>query len=227
MDGSHSDEQLADQLALVPFFSGLDAGILRKLAASALRREYDSGDVVFLEGEPSPGLVVLESGPVKVVKASPQGREHILEILAPLQPANAVAVFTRRPSPATAVALEPTRVWVLPRTAVAALLREQPDFAERVIENMADHMVQLVELVADLSLRSVIQRLAKLLLDEAVGDVLSRPRWFTLPELAARLGTVPDVVQRALSRLGEDGLVEVNRREIHITNRQRLETLAG
>ena len=43
------------------------------------------------------------------------------------------------------------------------------------------------------------------------------------PELAARLGTVPDVVQRALGKLAADGLIEVDRREIRIMNRQALE----
>ena len=95
------------------------------------------------------------------------------------------------------IAREPSRVWPLPRDAVAELLRAHPAFAERVLENMADHAVRLVDLVADLSLRSAMERSEKLLLDEATDDVVSRPHWLTLPELAARLGTVPDVGARS------------------------------
>jgi len=222
----HPERALAERLAMVPLLSGLPSEFLRMLAVNAVLREYAADEIVFLEGEPSPGLFVIESGYVKVVKTSPQGREHTLEVLGPSQPANAVAVFTRQPSPASAIALEPTRAWLLPRGAVAQLLRDHPAFAGRVIENMADHMVRLVELVADLSLRSVTARLAKLLLDEAVDGVVVRPRWLTLPELAARLGTVPDVVQRALGRLSADGLVEVDRREIRIREPRGLEELA-
>lgn len=227
MDRWTSGEQLAEQLAQLPFFAGLDRGILLELSAAAVRREYAPGEVVFMEGEPSPGLFVVESGHIKVVKTSPQGREHILELVAAAQPANAVAVFTDRPSPATAIALERTRAWLLPREAVTRLVHEHPSFAARVIENMAAHMVRLVELVADLSLRSVTERLAKLLLDEAIEDIVPRPPWLTLPELAARLGTVPDVAQRALGRLGAEGLVDVSRREIRIRDRRGLAELAG
>jgi len=223
----HPEHDLAERLAMVPLFSGLPAEFLRLLAHAAVSRQYEADQLVFVEGEASPGLFVIESGHVKVVRASPQGREHTLEVLGPSQPANAVAVFIRRPSPATAIALEPTRGWLLPREAVAQLIRDHPAFAVSVIENMADHMVRLVDLVADLSLRSVTERLAKLLLDEAVDGVLVRPRWLTLPELAARLGTVPDVVQRALGRLTADGLVETDRREIRIRDRERLEALAS
>lgn len=222
----HPERVLAGRLALVPLFAGLPAEYLEMLATAAVLREYAADEIVFLEGQPSPGLFVIESGHVKVVKTSAQGREHTLEVLGPSEPANAVAVFTRRPSPATAVALEPTRAWLLPREAVARLLRDHPAFAEFVIENMADHMVHLVELVADLSLRSVTARLAKLLLEEANDGVVARPRWLTLPELAARLGTVPDVAQRALGRLSAEGLVDVDRREIRIRERRRLEELA-
>lgn len=227
MDAQDSPEQLAGRLAAVPVFADLEVAILQELARAAVRRDYSVGETLFLEGEPLPGLFVLDSGLIKVVKTSPQGREHILELLAAPQPVNAVAVFTRRPSPATAIVLEPTQVWLLPRAVVSQLLREHPIFAERVIENMAEHMVRLVELVADLSLKSVMERLAKLLLEEAIDGAVPRPRWFTLPELAARLGTVPDVAQRALGRLGSDGLVEASRREIRIKDRRALEQLAG
>ena len=227
MTTEYPQEQLAERLAAVPIFADLEIAILQQLARAAVRREYSKGEVLFLEGEPLPGLFVLDSGLMKVVKTSPQGREHILELLAAPQPVNAVAVFSRRPSPATGIALEPTLAWLLPRAVVSQLLRDHPIFAERVIENMAEHMVRLVELVADLSLKSVMERLAKLLLEEAVEDTVPRPRWFTLPELAARLGTVPDVAQRALGRLGTDGLVEASRREIRIKDRRALEQLAG
>jgi len=181
--------------------------------------------MAIIEGEPSPGLLLVQSGRLKVLKSSPQGREHVLAVLSPWEPANAVAAFTSRPNPATAIALEPVQAWILPRSAVLAIMRSHPDFAERVIENMANHMVRLTEIVADLSLRSVTERLVRLILDESVDGRLVRPRWYTVPELAARLGTVPDVAQRALGRLAAEDLVEVSRREIRIKDEAGLRRL--
>jgi CRP/FNR family transcriptional regulator len=217
----------AARLGAVPFFARLEPADLAALAEEAEWREYAPGEVIFLEGEPAPGLFILAAGYVKVVKTSSQGREQSLEFIAPGQPFNTVAVFTSHPSPATAIALEASAAWMLPRSRVRRLLRESPAFAEQVIESMADRMVFLVSLVADLSLRSVTERLARLLLDQAVGGVVHRPRWYTVPELAARLGTVPDVAQRALGKLANDGLIEVTRREIRITDQAGLEALAG
>lgn len=218
---------LAARLAAIPFFARLAPPELAALAAGAGWHEYAPGEVIFLEDEPAPGLFILDSGYVKVFKASAQGREQSLEFIAPGQPFNTIAVFTAHPSPATAVALEASAAWMLPRVPIRQLLRESPDFAEQVIESMADRMVFLVGLVADLSLRSVMERMARLLVDQAIDGIVQRPRWYTVPELASRLGTVPDVAQRALGKLAADGMVDVSRREIRITDRQALEVLAG
>ena len=82
-------------------------------------------------------------------------------------------------------------------------------------------------LVEDLALRPVIGRLARLILDEVDRDTLPRPSWYTQNELAARLGTVADVIQPSLSKLEADNLIEVERRQILIINQDELEKLAA
>jgi CRP/FNR family transcriptional regulator len=207
---------LLEQLRREPLFTGLDEAALRKLVQSAVWRQYAAGEVVFLEGEIAPGLYVLQRGSLKVVMSSPEGREQVLLYLAPGEVFNPIGAFTNRPNPATAIALEAAGVWVLRREALARLLREWPDLAQRLIENMAERLIHLTGLVEDLSLRSVSGRLARLLLEAARDDVVPRPRWYTQAELAARLGTVPDMVGRALRRLVEQGYIEVERHEFRI-----------
>ncbi len=218
---------LIEQLRANSFFAGLAEPALRELAGQALWREYSAGEIVFLEGERSAGLYVLQAGWLKIVKVSPDGREQVLRFLEPGEAFNALALFTDQPNPATAIALEPAGVWLLRREAVLALLRQRPDFAERVIAAMAGHLVALVKLVEDLSLRPVTGRLARRLLEQAEGDVLRRPRWYTQAELAAQLGTVPDVIQRALNGLAAGGLITVERHQILIRDRAGLAELAG
>ncbi|MBK7216608.1 MAG: Crp/Fnr family transcriptional regulator [Candidatus Promineofilum sp.] len=211
----------------LPFFSGLDNDTLAELARAARRREYRAGEVIVLEGEAQPGLYFLETGYVKVVKSAPTGREQTLRVLEPDDTFNEIGVFSRRPNPATAIALEPSAVWLIPRDTLTGLLRERPDFAQSVIERMAERMLFLVGLVSDLSLRPVTGRMARLLLEGAVDDIVARPRWFTQAELASRLGTVPDVVQRALRALEADGVITVDRAQIRILDRPTLEQLAN
>lgn len=221
---SHS---LAEQFRNLPYFSGLGDPALDELARSAVWREYAAGEVIFLEGEASPGLCYVQSGWLKVVKTSTEGREQVLRFLGAGETFNEIAVFANRPNPATAIALEPAGIWILSHDAVTHLLRAHSDFAQRIIENMAGRVIELVTLVADLSLRPVTGRLARLLLDDATGDVLHRPRWYTQAELASRLGTVPDVIQRAMRSLEADGVIEVERHQIRIKDRAALEKMAS
>ena len=88
--------------------------------------------------------------------------------------------------------------------------------------NMADRIAYLADLVADLSLHTVEVRLARLLLDAAPDGMLVHQSWLTQSELAARLGTVPDVLSRALRTLADAGLIRVERKQITILDRRGL-----
>lgn len=222
-----SSDAFLIRLRGLTLFEGLDDATLADLARAARRREYQAGEVIVLEGEAQPGLYFLDTGYVKVLKGAPSGREQTLRVLEPGDTFNEISVFSRLPNPATAVALEPTTVWLLPRETLTRLMRERPSFAQSVIEQMAERMLFLVALVTDLSLRPVTGRLARLLLEAGPDDIMRRPRWFTQAELAARLGTVPDVVQRSLRGLEADGLITVDRTQIRILNRPALEQLAA
>jgi CRP/FNR family transcriptional regulator len=221
------NDEFVQQMRSVPLFTGLDEATLQELARGASRREYQANEMVVLEGEALPGLFYLEYGWLKVVKISPSGREQTLRFLEPGETFNEIGVFTNQPNPATAIALEPAGIWMIRREALLHLLQTRPDFAQHIIAKMAERMLYLVSLVTDLSLRPTIGRLARLLLEDASDGILHRPRWYTQAELAARLGTVPDVVQRALRSLENDRLISVEKHQIRILDRQALVELAS
>ena len=215
-----------DKLRTIAFLHGLDEAALTALAQRAVWREYAPGAIIFLEGETAAAIYYLEIGWVKVSKSSLDGREQILRFLGPGETFNELSVFANKTNPATAISLETVGAWLIPRDAVQHLLTSHPEVAAHVIENIADRVIQLVSLVADLSLHSVEARIARMLLDEAKEDVMTRQRWATQTELAARLGTVPDVLSRALRSMVDAGVIEMNRHEIRILDRQTLETMA-
>lgn len=219
--------QFVEQLGALSFFAGLDEQALQELARHARWHEYAPDEIVVLEGEAQPGLYYLQYGWLKVVKISATGREQILRFLEPGETFNEIGMFANQPNPATAIALEPAGIWLIPRTVLLRLLRERPDFAEYVIAKLAERMLYLVSLLTDISLRPVTDRLVRLLLADAVDNVLHRPRWYTQTELASRLGTVPDVVQRALRELENNGWIQVERHQIRILNRPALEAFAA
>jgi CRP/FNR family transcriptional regulator len=214
-------------LSVVPYFAGLDTAILETIAQAAVRRDYDTSQIVFLEGEVCAGLYIVQRGWLKAVKLSPDGREQILRFLGPGETFSEISVLAAAPNnPVTVIALEPSSVLIVPREMMLQLLDEHVGLARIIIQNLAGRIMHLVSLVEDLSLRSVEARLARVLLENASEGVLHRRRWATQSEMAARLGTVPDVLNRVLRGLVERGLIQIERREIRILDPQGLEAKA-
>lgn len=215
-------DALCEQLQHTPYFAGLDAETVHRLASLATWHEYAPGAIVFLEGDVNTGLYSVHTGWVKVVKFSPDGREQVLRYIGAGELFNEIGVFLARPNPATAIALEQSVLWQLHRSLLQPLLTARPDLLLHVMANMADRITYLAGMVADLSLHTVEVRLARLLLDEATDGALARHAWLTQAELAARLGTVPDVLSRALRTLADAGLIRVERKQITILDRTGL-----
>jgi CRP/FNR family transcriptional regulator len=209
-------------LQILPMLQGLDPASLARLVQSAIRRVYTPGGVVFLEGDTAAALYYVDTGWVKVVKMAPDGREQILYFLGPGELFGGIGVFVNRLAPATAIALEAVEIWVLPRAAIQQILVAKPEMALTVIEFLANRIAELTDMVAALSLQTVTQRLARVLLEQAEGDVIYRRRWATQAEMAAHLGTVPEVLNRSLRSLVEEQLIEFSRQQIRILDRQGL-----
>lgn len=217
---------LLKRLMSFEFLKGLPKKNVRELAGSAAWKIYEPGTIIFWEGDIETNLFYLQYGWLKVIKSGPDGREQILRFLGPGEIFNEIGVFAKRPNPATAMALEESGIWLIPRTALEQILFTHPHTALQIMENMAERFTSLVTLTVDLSLRTVEARLAKMLLEQAEGDIIPRYRWATQNELAAHLGTVPDVLSRILREFSKAGLVEIDKQEFRILNRSGLEERA-
>lgn len=224
----HNDSHhiLLKRLQSFDFLKGLDASTLNDLAQSANWKVFSPDSVVFWEGDTESNLYFLQYGSLKVLKTAPDGRTQVLRFIEAGEIFNEVGVLARRPNPATAVALEEAGIWLIPRAALEKIVLAHPALAMQIIENMADKIIELVTLAADLSLKTVEARFAQILLEQAEGDVIERRRWSNQTELAARLGTVPDVLSRVIRELTKVGLIEMDRQQIRILNRAGLQARA-
>jgi CRP/FNR family transcriptional regulator len=224
MPDDTSPNPLGD-LRQIPWFAVLDQTGWAELLAATKLRCYSSGEIIFLEGTAPENLYLVHRGWVKAVKLSREGREQILNFIGPGQPLNVAPVFAEQAHPATLVAQEACELWAIPQSTLLDLLDRYPRMARLIIRTLAGRLLHTISLIEDLSLRPVVSRLAKLLLLQLADEqqtVIPRQHWATQAEIAARLGTVPDVVNRALRSLAEEGLIQVSRQQIIILDRAGL-----
>lgn len=205
-----------------PLFKGWKGDEYNQLLSKSFFRKYDKGIDLFIEGESAHGLFLIRSGVVKIYKIGETGREQIIHLCYPGDSVAELPLFDDGPYPSSAAALEDTELLYIPRQSVMDILDSRPELYKQIVRVLATRMRKLVELVEDLSLRQVKQRLARLILKESNGKntfIMT----FTNDEIAARLGSVRDVISRTFSALQNDDLISLSGRHITILNRARLE----
>ncbi len=223
MSTSEPTHDLIDTLSTFPYFTELGRATLSVIADHTYRQDYVAGQIVLLEGGACPGLYLVQDGWLKQVKISSMGREYVLRFVGPGDIFPEVSLLAEISNQATMIALEPTTLFLIEAAVVYQLLADYPHLSRTGIKRLANIVVVLVNMVADLALHPIEGRLARLLLEQSIEGVYRRQSWATQAELAAHLGTVGDVLGRALRNLVEAGLIEVDRREIRILDLQRLQ----
>jgi CRP/FNR family transcriptional regulator len=215
-------------LAKTSLFADLTEAELTFLAQRAAFRRYAPGELIFSEGEPCPGLFVIEAGAVKIFKTSSGGREQVLAIDGPGQSIAEVPVFDGGPYPASAQAVQDSVLVFVSKQDFQSLCVSYPKVALKMLRVVGRRLRSLVAIIEELSFTTVRSRLASLLLRLArTGKKTSAGIEITLPvsnqELAAQIGTVRELVSRNLSRLQAAGLIRLEGRKVLIPNLETLE----
>jgi len=140
---------------------------------------------------------------------------------------------------ATVQALTAVTLYVVTCGDFRRLVEECGELALAIVQDFADRLDHLANLVENLSLRTVRGRLARFLLEHAstarlsastglgeAVDAVQVARNWTQDEIAANLGTVRDMVGRTLRAFADAGLVRIERQRIVLLDREGLEAEA-
>jgi CRP-like cAMP-binding protein len=211
--GEHALPPLLGQL---PLLAGLPAQTLADLAALARLDRYPAEATLFNQGDPCDRFWLLRAGRVKIVRLAEDGREVILEVIAPGEPFGGAVIFLPE-QPATARAMTLTETLSLPSEAYAQLIARNPALAQRLMRMLGARLQALISLQA-LAGERVERRLAHILLKladragrpEAGGGVLITVP-LTRQDLAEMAGTTLETAIRTMSRFRAQGWVETRR----------------
>lgn len=214
-------------------FSELDDVALRSIAERAVVRQFRKDEVLFIAGDKAEGLYVIVSGSVRAFRESLDGREQVIHVERAGGTVAEVPMFDDGNYPSTVVAEEDTNTLFLDKRDVRQLCLEHPEITLAALRVLAGRLRRCAELVETLSLKEVGQRVARFVLAEAhrngqqtnQGIVVTLTQ--TNQQIAARVGSVRDVVSRALSRLQNDGLIIVEDRKLTIPDVSALSVFAG
>jgi CRP/FNR family transcriptional regulator len=201
-------KSVLETLRGVPFLHELPEATLLEVARCCVEKVHMRGDVIFLEGDTPKGLLVVREGAVKIYKTGDGGREQILEIEGAGHAVAELPLFDGHPYPASCAAVHDSVLLVVRPHDFRELLEKHPDLTRAVIASLAFRLRRMVMLVSELSLRDVRQRLLDLF-RELAKDGKSFELDLSHQELAARIGTVREIVSRMLGKLAQEGVIRI------------------
>jgi CRP/FNR family transcriptional regulator, nitrogen oxide reductase regulator len=208
----------------IPVLLSLDEDDRRALEPLCELRAYEKGARIFEEGDPANHIHFLFLGRVKIVKTA-SDRDLILEILGPGEPVGAVAVYERRPFPATAVALEPCGVISIPSREFFSLLEKRPEITRRLLAGLTMRLMALNRRMADMT-GGIERRIGRLFstLAERTGQKSANGVGVFIPialsrqDIADLVGTTVETAIRILSRWQKEGLIETEKKGFRISD---------
>jgi len=198
-----------------PLLDGVPAPDVERLLATARRRTFVRGEVVFHEGDPADTLHLLRTGRVAVRTKTEYADEAILAVLGPGQIFGELALLTPgAPRSATVGALEDTETLSVHQLDFARLRREHPGTTEVLIAILAEqvrrlslHLREALYLPADSRVRRRLLEMAEAY-REGEGEVVIP---LTQDDIAGLAGASRQLVNRVLKEDEERGTLRIGR----------------
>jgi CRP-like cAMP-binding protein len=211
-----------DDVRSVQYFRGLSDADAERFAGELTVRSYQPRELILVEGDPAVGFYFLRSGKARIFRTGADGREQSFRLVGKGDTFGEVPVFDSAPNPASVETLETSEVILFPSNVVTDLVRQHPEVALPLLVHFAKRLRSFTELVEQISLQTVPSRIARYLYhlarEEGVptaGGIVV-PREVTQQDLASLVGSVREVVSRALKVMEDDGIVTIRRKEILI-----------
>jgi CRP/FNR family transcriptional regulator, dissimilatory nitrate respiration regulator len=215
-------------LANLPLFRELPPAEIERLATGTTEVHVPRGTVLFSRGDPCTGFHLVVYGRVKLSVTSPAGSEKVVEIINPGFSFGEAVMFMERPYFVTAQTLADSMLLHVGRDVVFDGLARDPTLARRMLAGISRRLHGLVSDVESYTLKSGTQRVVGYLLrtdSEAAGESEDARR-VALPVakavLASRLNLTPEHFSRILHELAEQGLIDIDGRNIEIRDLERL-----
>lgn len=201
---------IAGSLRCSQLFAALPGEDLATIAKLVVPLRLPKGAYLFREGESARGFYLMQTGAVNVHRVNPAGKEQVIHIFRAGETLAEASLASPTGYPASARAVEPSTLLLIPKVPVLELIGRNPDLALRMLGSMGAHLRVLVGMLDDLTLKDVETRLLNWLVKQgrAAGGGVIRLSG-TKRVLAAELGTSSETLSRTLALLRSQGLINV------------------
>lgn len=215
----------------LPMFSTLSDKDIIRLSDMAKEFTYKNGEYVFYEGDSPDWFCIVKEGNIKAIKQAEDGKEIIMHMFKAGDTFGEVAVFDRRPYPASALTVGQTTIIKFHQTHCFEILETMPDVATKFLLTMGRKQREFVKRIEAALTSRVEKRIANTLLklasmiDTEQGKSINLH--LTRKDIASMVGTTIETTIRVMSRLQKEGVIETRKNGITILKPDRLREISG
>jgi CRP/FNR family transcriptional regulator, cyclic AMP receptor protein len=177
-------------------------------------RRYRDRQVVFSQGDPADAVFFIRTGTVELTVLSTQGKEAVIGILEDGSFFGEGCLASQPVRMSTAIAIVPSSIVRVAKSAMVRALHQDPEFAERFTAYLLSRNVRLEEDLVDQLFNSSEKRLARILLLLAHFGKESTPQpvipKISQETLAAMVGTTRSRVSHFMNRFRKMGFIHYN-----------------
>lgn len=221
------------QLAGVPdIFANLTSTDIAHVASAGTEIRFKSRDFLFRQGEQHRGIFIVRDGAVRSFYSAPNGREITLANWTRGNFVGGPDVFGEAPHVWSGVGVEAGVAIRLSGSAVQQLITEIPNFAAGLVQALAYKGKCYSSLLQMLGTRSVVERLAHLLVNlsnlkgvQSGNAILIKPAP-SHEELAAMVGATRQWVSISLEKFRKRGLIEIGSKRLLVRQIAALRAIA-
>ncbi|HIT13607.1 MAG TPA: Crp/Fnr family transcriptional regulator [Candidatus Scatomonas merdigallinarum] len=206
-----------------PVWGKLTPAQQSRILGSVMSRTVKKGTVIHNGSEECTGLLLIKSGQLRAYILSEEGREITIYRLFDRDMCLFSASCMLRSIQFEVVieAEKDTELWIIPSEVYKGIMEESAPAANYTNELMAARFSDVMWLIEQIMWKSLDKRVADFLLEEASIEE-SRELKITHEAIANHLGTHREVITRMLRYFQSEGMVQLSRGLVRITDEEKL-----
>lgn len=199
------------------FFSGISEEGRELLAGICIPKKVEKKALLFQEGEAGNAFYLVGGGSIGLYKGMADGRDVVIKMVGRGEIFAEVILFEQNTYPVTAIALQPSLVFIVPKVQFTCLLVHE-QFRDDFIRLLMRKQRYLADRIKYLTMHDVEERFFLFLREHY--DTSSEIRMtYSKKNIAAAIGTTPETYSRLIARLQREGRINVEGKVLRIVDR--------
>jgi CRP/FNR family transcriptional regulator, cyclic AMP receptor protein len=226
-------EERIKLLSLVDILEPLSEQEIEHLAGQLPDVHLEKGELFYGPEDQTEKLFLLQKGKVRIFRTTPEGREFTLAVVESGTVFGEMALTVQQLEGAYAQAMEASDAAYMLHQDLERLVLEKPEVGLKIMQVLSERLRRYETRLEDVAMKDVHSRLAGIivLLTESegvrTGTGYRIPSHYTHETLGTMTGTKRAAVTRAFGVLQNEGVVELRRRLIYVTDIEGLKRAAA